>query len=283
MPNGRKAAVAVSAAFLALLALVALFAPRVAPVDPVRQDLDAALAPPFSPGHALGADELGRDVLSRIIYGSRSALLIGATAAVAAALLGGLVGVAAALGGDLVDGVLMTAMDAVLAFPTILAAMTVVAILGFGLGPVAAALAVVYSPSFAKLARTEALVVKTEGYVAAARSLGLGPVRVALRHVVPNIGARLGVHAATVFSMAVSVEASLSYLGLGTQPPEASWGLMLKDARNYLLVAPWLSIYPGLAVFLTVLAASTLGDALSAGRSPRRAGARILHRTPAGR
>lgn len=270
MTTGRTAVAAVSAAFLALLAFIALAAPSVAPADPVRQDLEAVLSPPLSPGHALGTDELGRDVLSRILYGSRSALLIGATAAVAAALLGGGVGVAAALGGGLVDGVLMTAMDAVLAFPTILAAMTVVAVFGFGLGPVAAALAVVYSPSFAKLARAEALVVRTEGYVAAARSFGLGPARVALRHVVPNIGARLGVHAATVFSMAVSVEASLSYLGLGTQPPDASWGLMLKDARNYLLVAPWLSVFPGLAVFLTVLAASSLGDVLSSGRSPRR-------------
>lgn len=255
------------ALFLAFLCALAAAAPLVAPRDPTAQDPSALLSPPGSPGHPLGTDELGRDILSRVIYGSRSALLIGATAAIASALLGGAAGVGAAMAGGLTDAALMTLMDAVLAFPTILAAMVVVTVFGFGLMPVAAALAIVYSPAYARLARTEALAVKNEGYVHAARSFGLGPIRATLHHVVPNIAPKLLTQSATIFALAVSVEASLSYLGLGTQPPDASWGLMLKDARNYLLTAPWLSIIPGVAVFLTVFAAGSLrGNAAAGGR-----------------
>lgn len=261
-----------AAAFMAALGVLALAAPLVSPFDPVRQDMNAILAAPGRAGHALGTDDLGRDVLSRIIYGSRSALLVGTLSAFGSALVGGLAGLVAAMWGGVADVLVMTVMDGVLAFPTILAALTVVAVLGFGLAPVTIALLIVYSPVFARLVRTQTLIVKTEGYVVASRALGFGTAWVMARHIIPNIGGKVIVQASTVFALAVSVEASLSYLGLGAQPPTASWGLMLKDARNYLSLAPWLSIFPGFAVFLTVLSASVFGDSLARrlGREPSR-------------
>lgn len=261
--GARKVPLALAAAYMILLALLALVAPLVAPFDPVRQDAQAVLTEPGYANHLLGTDDLGRDVLSRIIYGSRSALLVGFAAALGSALAGGLVGVSAGMLGGIWDSLLMMLMDSVLAFPTILAAMVVVAIFGFGLGPVTLALVIVYSPVFARLVRTETLVVKSEGYVIASRALGFRAPWIVARHIEPNIAGKVIVQMATVFALAVSVEASLSYLGLGTQPPDASWGLMLKDARNYLALAPWLAVYPGLAVFLTVLAATVLGNELS--------------------
>lgn len=255
--------IVLASAFLGILAFLALAAPLVAPFDPIGQDASALLAAPGQEGHFLGTDDLGRDLLSRIIYGSRSAFLIGLTASFGAAVAGGLVGLVAGMAGGLWDSILMVLMDGLLAFPTILAAMVVVAVLGFGLGPVTIALAIVYSPVFARLVRTQTQGIRSESYVAASRALGFGLPWVVVRHIVPNIAGKVIVQMATVFALAVSVEASLSYLGLGTQPPGASWGLLLKDARNYLSLAPWLSIWPGLAVFLTVLSASVLGDGIS--------------------
>jgi peptide/nickel transport system permease protein len=252
-----------AAVYMVALALLALTASRLSPYDPVRQDAKAILAAPGQGGHVLGTDDLGRDVLSRILHGSRSALLVGSLSAFVAALAGGLVGLVAGMAGGAVDALLMTLMDGVLAFPTILAAMTVVAVLGFGLGPVTLALAAVYSPVFARLVRVECMAIKDESYVLASRSLGYRWPWIVTMHIIPNIAGKIIVQAATVFALAISVEASLSYLGLGTQPPNASWGLMLKDARNYIALAPWLCVYPGLAVFLTVLASSLVGDGLA--------------------
>lgn len=263
IPKARKLPLALAAAYMILLAFLALLAPLVSPFSPVSQDAEAVLTGPGVSGHALGTDDLGRDVLSRIIYGSRSALLVGFSAAFGSTLLGGIVGVSAGMLGGFWDAVLMMVMDSVLSFPTILAAMVVVAIFGFGLGPVTLALVIVYSPVFARLVRTETLAVKSEGYVIASRALGFRAPWIVMKHILPNIAGKVIVQTATVFALAVSVEASLSYLGLGTQPPDASWGLMLKDARNYLSLAPWLAVYPGLAVFLTVLAATVLGNELA--------------------
>jgi peptide/nickel transport system permease protein len=252
-----------AACYLAILVALAFLAPLVSPFDPVGQDAASLLVPPGQARHLLGTDDLGRDLFSRIVYGSRSALLVGTSASFGSAAMGGIVGLAAGLAGGTADAVLMVLMDGLLAFPTILAAMLIVAVLGFGLAPVTIALAVIYSPVFARLVRTQAQSVKTEGYVLASRALGFRWPWVVVRHVVPNVASKVIVQMATVFALAVSVEASLSYLGLGVQPPAASWGLLLKDARNYLVMAPWLSIWPGLAVFLTVLSASVLGDELA--------------------
>lgn len=262
-PGGLRLPLVLSASYMVFLVAISFLAPFVAPHNPVRQDTAALLAKPGTAGHILGTDDLGRDVLSRIIYGSRSALMVGVIASFGSSLVGSVIGLSAGMLGGFWDGALMMLTDSILAFPTILAAMIAVAVFGFGLGPVTIALVIAYSPVFARLVRTETQAVKAEGFVVASRALGFRAPWIIARHIIPNIAGKVIVQMATVFALAVSVEASLSYLGLGIQPPDASWGLMLKDARNYMAMAPWLAIYPGLAVFLTVLAATVLGNELS--------------------
>ncbi|HEY9593078.1 MAG TPA: ABC transporter permease, partial [Spirochaetia bacterium] len=212
--------------FLLLLGAAAVTAPLVSPRSPTTQDLDHRFHPPGG-GFALGSDDLGRDVLSRIIWGSRSALLVGVVSVVISAGLGTMAGLAAGLGPSAVDNGIMLLMDGLLSFPTVLLAITVVSFLGYGLAQVTIALGVIYSPTFARIVRAETLVLKTEGYVEAARALGTPLTLIVARHIVPNLLGKVIVQGSTTFSLAIVVEASLSYLGLGTQPPAASWGLML--------------------------------------------------------
>ena len=254
--------------FLVVLGAAAAAAPAIAPYDPVEQNLDQRFSPPAT-SHLLGTDNLGRDVFSRIIYGSRSALLVGIVAVVIAVTLGSLVGLVAALSGELTDNALMLLMDSLLSFPTILLAITVVSFLGYGLLQVMIAIGVIFSPVFARLVRAEALVIKTEGYVEASRSLGSPIVKIVYKHIIPNLLGKVVVQCSITFALTVVIEASLSYLGLGTQPPTPSWGLMLKDARNYLALAPWMAIYPGLALAFTVFAFNILGDVLSEKLNPK--------------
>jgi peptide/nickel transport system permease protein len=258
----------VSILFLVVLGAAAAAAPAIAPYDPVEQNLDQRFSPPAK-SHLLGTDNLGRDVLSRIIYGSRSALLVGIVAVVISVLLGSLVGLVAALSGELTDNTLMLLMDSLLSFPTILLAITVVSFLGYGLLQVMIAIGVIFSPVFARLVRAEALVIKTEGYVEASRSLGSPIIKIVFKHIIPNLLGKVVVQCSITFALTVVIEASLSYLGLGTQPPTPSWGLMLKDARNYLALAPWMAIYPGLALAFTVFAFNILGDVLSEKVNPK--------------
>ena len=258
-----------AATFIAVLVIVAAAAPLLAPAEPTTQDLDARLRPP-SRLHLLGTDDFGRDILSRIIFGTRSTLLVGFVAVTVAASLGSAIGVAAGMRGGVVESFLMLLMDSVLSFPTVLLAITVVSFLGYGLMQVTLAIGVIFSPVFARLVRAEALSLKTTGYVDAARSMGSSAVGIVVRHIVPNLSGRLAVQVSVTFALSVVIESSLSYLGLGTQPPNPSWGLMLKDARGYLLNAPWLAIYPGIAIALTVLSFNILGDSLSERFNPRR-------------
>lgn len=263
-----RAARLVATAFFGLIAIVALAAPILAPRSPTTQNLDDRFSPPPG-GSGLGTDDLGRDVLSRIIHGARPALLVGAVSVVISLSVGLVFGLVAALGGRLVDAVVMLVMDSLLSFPTVLLAITVVSVLGYGLPQVMVAIGLVYSPVFARLVRAETLAVRAEGYVESSTALGTPLLRTVGRHILPNIGGKLVVQCATTFSLAIVVEASLAYLGLGTQPPEPSWGLMLKDARTHLAVAPWLAVYPGLALALTVLTVNVLGDTLSELLNPR--------------
>lgn len=256
-------------AFIAVLVMVAAAAPLLAPADPTMQDLDARLRPPNAV-HPLGTDGFGRDILSRIIFGTRSTLLVGIVAVTVAASLGSAIGVTAGMRGGVVESFLMLLMDSVLSFPTVLLAITVVSFLGYGLMQVTLAIGVIFSPVFARLVRAEALSLKTAGYVEAARSMGSSAFGIVVRHIAPNLSGKLAVQASVTFALSVVIEASLSYLGLGTQPPNPSWGLMLKDARGYLLNAPWLAIYPGVAIALTVLSFNILGDSLSERFNPRR-------------
>ena len=207
--------------------------------------------------------------MSRVIFGSRSALLVGIVAVSIAVILGTIVGLTAALSRGYIDNVLMLLMDSLLSFPTILLAITVVSFLGYGLVQVMLAIGIIFSPVFARLVRAEALVIKTEAYVEASRSLGSPIVKIVYKHILPNLLGKVIVQCSISFALTVVIEASLSYLGLGSQPPEPSWGLMLKDARNYLVQAPWMAIYPGLALALTVLCFNILGDTLSEKLNPK--------------
>jgi peptide/nickel transport system permease protein len=254
--------------YLLILGAAAAAAPLISPRSPTSQDLSRRFAPPGR-DYPLGSDDFGRDVLSRIIHGSRSALLVGIVSVGIAVTIGMAAGLAAALSRAVVDDAIMLVMDSLLSFPTVLLAITVVSFLGYGLPQVMIAIGVIYSPTFARIVRAEALVIKTEEYVEASRALGSPMLKVVFRHIVPNLLGKVIVQASITFALAVVVEASLSYLGLGMQPPAPSWGLMLKDARNYLVQAPWLALYPGLVLALTVLCFNVLGDTLSERLNPK--------------
>jgi ABC-type dipeptide/oligopeptide/nickel transport system permease subunit len=257
--------------FLVILGAAAIAAPLVAPYKPTEQYLAKRFhAPSFQ--NLLGTDNYGRDVLSRIIYGSRSALIVGIVTVSLALVIGATIGLLAGLGSRSLDSFLMLFMDSILSFPTILLAITVVSFLGYGLVQVMLALGIISSPVFARLIRAETLSIKTEGYVEAARALGTPIVKIVFKHIIPNLLGKVVVQCSITFALSVVIEASLSYLGVGTQPPAASWGLMLKDARNYLVQAPWLAIYPGLCLALTVLAFNVIGDTLSERLNPRLTG-----------
>jgi peptide/nickel transport system permease protein len=256
-------------AWLLAVALSAAAAPWLAPWGPARQDLAAGTVPPGGSGHWLGTDDLGRDVMSRLIWASRTAIMVGSVTVLGSGLVGTVLGLVAGVSGRGGEEAIMLLMDGVLAIPTVLLAITVVAILGTGLFQVILALAVVFSPVFARLARAETKEVLSATYIDASRSLGTSWPRIVVRRILPNIAGPLVVQAALTFALAIVIESSLSYLGLGTQPPDASWGLMLKDGRGYMVQAPWLSIAPGVTITLTVLACNVAGDALAERFDPR--------------
>ena len=257
--------------YLLVLGAAAIAAPAIAPRNPVEQNLESRLMPPGK-GHLLGTDNFGRDNLSRIIYGSRSALIVGITSVSIAVGIGLFIGLWAGLAGGPTESILMLIMDSILSFPTILLAITVVSFLGYGLTQVMTALGIIYSPVFARLVRAETLSIKREDYVEAARALGTPVLKIVFKHIIPNLLGKVVVQCSITFALAIVAEASLSYLGLGTQPPTPSWGLLLKDARNYLIQAPWLAVYPGIVLACTVLAFNILGDTLSEKINPRLAG-----------
>jgi peptide/nickel transport system permease protein len=254
--------------FLVILGAAAAAAPLIAPYSPTAQNLEQRFKAPDHL-HFLGTDNFGRDIFSRVIFGSRSALLVGIVAVTIAVIIGTVVGLAAGMAEGYVDNLLMLLMDSLLSFPTILLAITVVSFLGYGLLQVMLAIGVIFSPVFARLVRAETLAIKTEAYVEASRSLGSPIIKTVYKHIIPNLLGKVIVQCSITFALTVVIEASLSYLGLGSQPPAPSWGLMLKDARNYLVLAPWMAIYPGLALALTVLCFNILGDALSEKLNPK--------------
>ncbi|MEN6492244.1 MAG: ABC transporter permease [Rectinema sp.] len=264
----RRILFSLASLYLLVLVALAIAAPLVSPYSPTEQFLDRRFHPP-GPANFLGTDNFGRDILTRIIYGSRSALVVGIVTVSVALLLGGAVGLIAGMGPPAIDSALMLLMDSVLSFPTILLAITIVSFMGYGLVQVMLALGIISSPIFARLIRAETLSIKTEGYIEASRALGTGPVKIVFRHIIPNIMSKVIVQCSLTFAQAVVIESSLSFLGVGIQPPAASWGLMLKDARNYLVQAPWMAIYPGLCLALTVLSFNIIGDSLSERFNPR--------------
>lgn len=253
---------------LALVIILALFAGVLAPYNPDAQTLTAVLQPP-SAAHPFGTDDLGRDILSRVIFGSRVSLEVGLIS-VSVALAGGcLIGLLAGYWGGMVDEGLMRAMDALAAFPALILALAITAALGMGIGNAMIAIGVVYIPSFARLVRGQTLSVREREFVLAARALGTDHLRIMWRHIWPNVTAPIIVQASLSVGFAIITEAALSFLGVGVRPPTASWGSMLSEGYQYLEMAPWMSIAPGGAIFVTVLGMNLLGDGLRSALDPR--------------
>lgn len=251
------------------LLIVALLAPLLAPQDPLRQDLYNRLQSP-SITHPLGTDDFGRDILSRIIFGSRISLRIGLVSISIALLAGSAIGLVAGYRGGVVDSLSMRFMDILLAFPSILLAIAIVAIIGPGIENVMIAISIVMVPQFARLVRASALSVREMAYIEAARALGSGELRLMLRGVLPNCLAPLIVQSTLSLGTAMLDAAGLSFLGLGAQPPTPEWGAMLSGGRELLLKAPWVMAFPGMAIFGVVLGLNLLGDGLRDALDPRR-------------
>ncbi|MEQ9815247.1 MAG: ABC transporter permease [Azospirillaceae bacterium] len=264
----RQPMVWVGGGLMLVQVLLALGAPVLAPYDPLAQDILARLQGP-SGAHWLGTDQFGRDVLSRIIYGYRSSLAIAASAVAIALVIGGFLGVIAAVKGGWIDRIVMRLMDILFAFPIILLAIGIIAILGPGPVTTSVAIGVVYIPIFARLLRGPTLVIAASEYVAGARAIGAGTSRIIVSHILPNLISVILVQASLSLSTAILVEASLSFLGIGTQPPDPSLGRMLAEARGYLLLSPWDSIFSGAAILLVSFGFNLFGDGLRDALDPR--------------
>lgn len=246
---------------VALVLLVAAVGPWVAPHDPNVQILERRLESP-SPAHPMGLDELGRDILSRLVHGARVSVGVGLSVVLLAGLLGTILGAVSGYAGGWVDSLLMRAADVFLAFPGILLAIALIAVLGPALSHVVLALVVIGWTGYARLVRGQVLKVREEEFVLACRAMGLSGVWIVLRHVLPNVLPTLLVQASLGMAGAILAEASLSFLGLGIQPPTPSWGAMINAGRSHLLDAPHLTLFPGLAILVTVMGLNFLGDSL---------------------
>jgi peptide/nickel transport system permease protein len=260
---------AIGAAIIVLMILAAAFAGLIAPFDPLATDYAAMLQPP-GPGHWFGTDTFGRDVLSRIIYGSRTALWVGFASAFLGASLGAIIGVASAYFGGKIDLMVQRLMDLLLSFPLIILALVVVALLGTGTTKVILAITVPMLPRCALVVRSSALALREMPFVEAARALGFGPMRIIVRHMLPNVMAPYLIMLTAFLGQAILLEASLSFLGLGVSEPQAAWGLMLRGAAvEFAERAPWMAIYPGLAISLAVFAFNLFGDSLRDALDPK--------------
>ena len=256
------------AAVLLIVVLAAVFAGQVSPYSPTRQDFRIEREPP-SLQHPMGTDEFGRDVLSRVIWGAQASLQAGAVAASIALAVGLVLGMVAAYYGGRLDNLIMRCMDVILAFPYILLAIAVVAILGPGLKNAMIAIGIVYIPHYARVVRGAVLSVRARDFVEAARALGATDRRVMWQHVLPNTLAPVIVQTTLNVGTAIIDTAGLSFLGLGTQPPTPDWGNMLSAGRSYVIDSPWIATFPGLAILVTVLAFNLMGDALRDAFDPR--------------
>lgn len=255
-------------AFIVALVLIAILAPLIAPFSPTSQNVVSALQPP-SFAHLFGTDDFGRDVFSRIVYGTRPALIIGLCSVLFASCVGTPVGLAAGFFGGWLDTVVSGAVDVLLSFPTLLLAILVVTLAGSGIPVVIVAIGFAQLPIFVRLARGSALVIRELGYVAASRTFGAGPLRILQRHVLPNALGPLIVMATLGIAGAIREEAGLSFLGLGVQPPSPSWGNLIRDGVNNILDAPWLALAPGLLLTASVLAFNLVGNSVRDILDPR--------------
>lgn len=264
----KRPVVVFGAAAIVMVLLAAIFAPFIAPHDPYEQDLNAVLQDP-GPAHWLGTDTLGRDTFSRIIFGSRIALLIGIGTVAVAASVGTVLGLIAATFGGWVFTVIMRFTDAMMAVPGLLVALVLSTLLGSGVNGVLIAVALALMPGYVRLMAGQVLSARQNEYVTAARSIGANQLALMFRHILPNCLSPLIVQVTLVIGLAILIEATLSFLGLGIKPPTAAWGSMVYDGYRYLALRPILSIGPGLAIMLVVFAFNMLGDGLRDALDPR--------------
>jgi peptide/nickel transport system permease protein len=253
---------------IVLFVLAAVLAPLIAPYDPSQQSWTAVRKPP-SWQHWFGTDESGRDLFSRVMFGARASLLAGVVSVSIALGFGVPIGLLAGYGGRWTDAVISRMTDAMLACPFLILAIALAAFLGPSLENAMIAIGVTATPIFVRLTRGQVMAVKVEDYVEAARAVGNPPMRIAVKHILPNILPALIVQATILIATAIIAEASLSFLGLGQQPPAPSWGSMLNTAQRFLTNAPWMAVWPGLAIFLAVLSFNILGDGLRDALDPR--------------
>jgi peptide/nickel transport system permease protein len=258
----------VGLAIIVLMVLSAVAAPLLTPFSPVRMSPRDAFQPPGS-AHPFGTDEYGRDLLSRVLYGSRVSLEVGLISVGISLLVGTLLGLVSGYFLGPVDMIISRLMDVLFAFPAILLALVLIAILGQGIDRVMIAIGLVYTPLFTRVCRGSVLAERGKAYVEAARMIGTSNFGILRRHIFRNVLAPLTIQASLCMSYAILAEAALSFLGLGTQPPTPSWGIMLSKGRNLLNLSPWLSLWPGLAIMVTVFAFNVLGDGLRDALDPQ--------------
>ena len=264
----RRRGAMVGLAFVVFFVALAIFASWIAPYDPLATSWSAVRKAP-TVAHWFGTDEIGRDVLSRVIWGARASLLAGLVSVGISLAIGVPVGLLAGYVGGWVDMLISRITDAMLACPFLVLAIALAAFLGPSLTNAMIAIGIAATPAFVRLSRAQVLAVKVEDYIEAARAVGNSDWRIALRHVFPNIVAPVIVQATLAIAAAVIAEASLSFLGLGQQPPAPSWGSMLNTAKNYVENAPWMAVWPGASIFLLVLSFNLLGDGLRDALDPR--------------
>ena len=258
----RNVAAMIGITILVILALVAIFAPQIAPHDPIKLDLINPLKPPLSPGHILGTDDLGRDVLSRLIYGSRASLVVGFIVVAIAGTVGVTLGAISGYFGGTIDMVIMRIVDVLFAFPFLILALAFVAILGPSLVNMMLVLGMVSWIAYARLVRSVVLSLREMTFVEAARSVGASDMRILFQHILPNVVGIVVVQATFGVAQAILAAAALSFLGFGMQPPAAEWGNMLTKMRDYMRTSPVLVIAPGMMIMITVLSLNFVGDAL---------------------
>jgi peptide/nickel transport system permease protein len=264
----RRPAAVIAALVVLGFIVIAVGAPHIAPFNPITPNLLAVRKPPSSL-YLLGTDEVGRDVLSRLIWGARASLLAGVIPVGIALGASIPLGLLSGYAGGWVDGVIMRITDAMLAIPFLIVAIALAAFLGPSLTNAMIAIGIAALPTFLRLARGTVLAIKTEEYVESARALGCSARRIATRHIVPNMLPPIFIQSSITVAAAIIAEASLSFLGLGQQPPAPSWGSMLNTAQRYLSQAPWMALYPGLMIFVIVMALNVLGDGLRDALDPR--------------
>lgn len=246
---------------LLITTLLAIFGPTLVIYIPDKMDFSVRFAPP-SAQHILGTDDFGRDTFTRIVYGARVSLQVGIISVSLAATVGTLLGLLAGYSRRLVDEVIMRSMDVLYAFPAVLLAIAILAALGKGVGNAMIAIGIVYIPIFARITRGEVLSIRNEEFITAARAMGASDARILIRHILPNILSPIIVETSLSLAFAILAEASLSFFGLGTQPPDPSWGRMLSEGRNYFRQSIWMGIFPGLAIMFVVMGFNFLGDGL---------------------